>query len=78
MASGKKYNNNSLLTNRLWLILSYKEDEHLSSHSKIAYNKVFGQPVVVNGTFDGFGQLQIVLYVIIAYFIKRAKFIRQF
>lgn len=54
MASGKKYNNNSLLTNRLWLMLSYKEDEHLSFHSKIAYNKVFGQPVVANNTFDGF------------------------
>ncbi|MEJ2415298.1 MAG: DUF3373 family protein, partial [Sulfurimonas sp.] len=54
MASGKKYKNDSLLTNRLWLMIGYKEDEHLSFHSKIAYNKVFGQPVVNNATFDGF------------------------
>ncbi|WP_428737704.1 DUF3373 family protein [Sulfurimonas sp.] len=54
MASGNEYKNNALLTNRLWLMLGYTEDKHLSFHSKIVYNKVFGQPVVSNVAFDGF------------------------
>ncbi|MFT7860169.1 MAG: DUF3373 family protein [Sulfurimonas sp.] len=56
MASGKEYKNSSLLTNRLWLMVGYKEDEHLSFNTKIAYNKVFGQPVFPNNQapFDGF------------------------
>ncbi len=56
MASGDTVKNDSVLTNRLWLMLGYKEDEHLSFHAKIAYNKIFGQVQVTNGQapFDGF------------------------
>ena len=57
MASGDTVKNDSVLTNRLWLMLGYKQDEHLSFHAKIAYNKVFGQPVFaphVQPQFDSF------------------------
>jgi len=61
MANGDSHSNNSVLTNRLWLNLGYQQDEHISFHTKIAYNKVFGQPVFAPGaqpqfdSFDWFG-----------------------
>ena len=61
MASGDTHSNNSVLTHRLWLNLGYVQDEHISFHSKISYNKVFGQAVFAPGiqpqfdSFDWFG-----------------------
>jgi len=55
MASGDHVSNPSLLTNRLWLKMAYTEDDHLSFHAKLAYNKVFGQPnLTADNTFDTF------------------------
>ena len=59
MASGTNVKNDALLTNRLWLTLGYTADEHISFHSKLAFNKVFGQPNFTNqpqyDQFDWFG-----------------------
>ena len=53
-ASNKTVTNDALLTNRLWLDVAYKQDEHLEFYTKLAFNKVFGQPNVQNGAFDTF------------------------
>lgn len=41
-ADGSKSENNALLTNRLWLGAKYKADDNSSFHSKLSYNKAFG------------------------------------
>ena len=43
MADGSKKKNNALLTNRLWMNLSWKANSNLSFKGQLAYNKVFGQ-----------------------------------
>jgi len=41
-ADGSKSENDALLTNRLWLGAKYKADDNSSFHSKLSYNKAFG------------------------------------
>ena len=43
MADGSKAKNDALMTNRLWLNLSWKANSNLSFKGQLAYNKVFGQ-----------------------------------
>jgi hypothetical protein len=58
LASGETAKNDQLLTNRLWLNFSYKPNEHIDFNTKLAFNKVFGQPVIYapggKAPFDGF------------------------
>ena len=56
MANGETKKNESVLTNRLWLTMDYKPDEHIHFYTKLAFNKVFGQANVTDGgiTFDQF------------------------
>ncbi len=58
LASGNEADHDGLLTNRLWLNFSYKPNRHIDFNTKLAFNKVFGQPAVYapNGQapFDGF------------------------
>ncbi len=58
LANGKSAKNDNVLTNRLWLTLSYEPNEHLKFSTKLAFNKVFGQSVVFapggKAPFDGF------------------------
>jgi hypothetical protein len=58
MANGSTVDNDSLLTNRLWLNFSYKPNSHIDFNTKLAFNKVFGQAAIYgpNGKapFDGF------------------------
>ena len=59
LANGSTANNSSLLTNRLWLNFSYKPNKHIDFNTKLAFNKVFGQPFIQGGQapFDGFDWL---------------------
>ncbi len=41
-ADGSKSENDALATNRLWLGAKYKADDNSSFHSKLSYNKAFG------------------------------------
>jgi uncharacterized protein YoxC len=43
MANGDKYENDALLSNRLWLGMSYAATKNLSFVGQLAYNKTFGQ-----------------------------------
>jgi hypothetical protein len=58
LASGNSASNDGLLTNRLWLNFSYKPNRHIDFNTKLAFNKVFGQPAVyapnAKAPFDGF------------------------
>jgi hypothetical protein len=58
LANGQTAKNDSLLTNRAWLNFSYKPNEHIDFNTKLAFNKVFGQPAVYapggKAPFDGF------------------------
>jgi hypothetical protein len=58
LANGQTAKNDSVLTNRLWLNVSYRPNEHLFFSTKLAFNKVFGQPVIYapggQAPFDGF------------------------
>ena len=58
LANGKSAQNDGVLTNRLWLTFSYEPNEHLKFSTKLAFNKVFGQPVIFapggKAPFDGF------------------------
>ncbi|MEN4053076.1 DUF3373 family protein [Sulfurimonas sp. NWX79] len=55
MANGDTKKNDSLLTNRLWLIMDYKPDTHVHFYTKLAFNKVFGQSNVSESiAFDQF------------------------
>ncbi len=42
MADGKKLKNDALLTNRLWLNMSWKATDILSFRGQLAYNKAYG------------------------------------
>ena len=58
LADGSTAKNDGVLTNRLWLNFSYKPNRHLDFGAQLAFNKVFGQPVVYapggKAPFDGF------------------------
>ncbi len=58
LADGSTAKNDGLLTNRLWLNFSYKPNKHLDFNTKLAFNKVFGQPAIFapggKAPFDGF------------------------
>ena len=58
LADGSTAKNDNVLTNRLWLTFSYRPNENLYFSTKLAFNKVFGQPVVYapggEAPFDGF------------------------
>jgi len=41
-AKGNKINNNSLLTNRLWLTMKYKADDKVSFYGTLSYLKAYG------------------------------------
>ena len=56
MADGSNPSNDALLTNRLWLNFSYKPNRHIDFNTKLAFNKVFGQPMT-QSAFDGFDWL---------------------
>ena len=56
MADGSNQSNDGLLTNRLWLNFSYKPNRHIDFNTKLAFNKVFGQPMT-QAAFDGFDWL---------------------
>jgi hypothetical protein len=43
MADGSTQKNNALLSNRLWLNMSYAATKNLSFVGQLAYNKIFGQ-----------------------------------
>jgi len=46
MADGSKQENDALLSNRLWLNMSYAATKNLSFVGQLAYNKIFGQRAV--------------------------------
>ncbi|MDP3465996.1 MAG: DUF3373 family protein, partial [Sulfuricurvum sp.] len=48
MANGDKYENDALLTNRLWLNMNYAATKNLSFTGQLAYNKTFGQRTLSN------------------------------
>lgn len=57
MADGTKQKNDALLSNRLWLNMSYAATENLSFTGQLAYNKIFGQRAMTptaNTGFEGF------------------------
>lgn len=55
MANGDTKKNDSLLTNRLWLIMDYRPDAHIHFYTKLAFNKVFGQANITDSVvFDQF------------------------
>jgi hypothetical protein len=58
LANGKTAKNDDVLTNRLWLTFTYEPDSHIKFSTKLAFNKVFGQPVIYapggKAPFDGF------------------------
>jgi len=55
MANGDTKKNDAVLTNRLWLIMDYKPDEHIHFYTKLAFNKIFGEPNISdNVAFDQF------------------------
>lgn len=56
LASGNNVKNDSILTNRLWLETDYKTDNILF-HTRIGFNKAFGQVITQPGNFDGFDWL---------------------
>jgi len=61
LADGSTAKNDDLLTNRLWLNFSYKPNSHIDFNTKLAFNKVFGQPFIQypggSAPFDGFDWL---------------------
>jgi len=58
VADGSTAKNDGLLTNRLWLNFSYKPNKHIDFNTKLSFNKVFGQPVIMapggKAPFDSF------------------------
>lgn len=57
MANGTKQDNDALLSNRLWLNMSYEPNNHLKFGGQLAYNKLFGQrsmSIPGSGSMDGF------------------------
>ena len=57
MANGDKYKNDALLSNRLWLNMSYAATKELSFVGQLAYNKTFGERSMTstaNNAFEGF------------------------
>lgn len=53
MADGSKQENDALLSNRLWLNMSYAATKNLSFVGQLAYNKAFGQRSMVDSTTAG-------------------------
>lgn len=53
MADGSKQENDALLTNRLWLNMSYAATKNLSFVGQLAYNKAFGQRSMVDSSTAG-------------------------
>lgn len=53
MADGSKQKNDALLTNRLWLNMSYAATKKLSFVGQLAYNKIFGQRTMTGATPAG-------------------------
>jgi hypothetical protein len=53
MANGDKAKNDALLSNRLWLNMSYAATENLSFTGQLAYNKAFGQRAMTNPSQAG-------------------------
>lgn len=53
MANGDKYKNDALLSNRLWLNMSYAATKELSFVGQLAYNKTFGQRTMTNPATAG-------------------------
>jgi len=43
MANGDRYENNDVLTNRLWLNMDWAANENISFTGQLAYNKTYGQ-----------------------------------
>jgi len=54
MASGTKYDNDALFSNRLWLGMGYKPSETMMFKGQIAYNKAYGASYGQRGTGMGF------------------------
>lgn len=56
MADGSKQENDALLSNRLWLNMSYAATKNLSFVGQLAYNKSFGQraATTANAGMEGF------------------------
>ncbi len=56
MADGSTQKNDALLSNRLWLNMSYAANENISFTGQLAYNKIFGQRAVPSASpaMDGF------------------------
>lgn len=57
MANGTTQKNDALLSNRLWLNMSYKPNQHLKFGGQLAYNKLFGERSMVDpqtGAMDSF------------------------
>lgn len=57
MANGEKIKNDALLSNRLWLNMSYAATKNLSFVGQLAYNKAFGQRTMndpTTATMEGF------------------------
>ncbi len=57
MADGSTQKNDALLTNRLWLNMSYAATKNLSFVGQLAYNKTFGEratSVTANSAMEGF------------------------
>ncbi|QOY53229.1 DUF3373 family protein [Candidatus Sulfurimonas baltica] len=48
MANGTTQSNDALLSNRLWLNMSYEASENVKFGGQLAYNKLFGQRTMIN------------------------------
>ena len=53
MADGTKAKNDALLSNRLWLNMSYAATKNLSFVGQLGYNKIFGQRTMANSATAG-------------------------
>lgn len=53
MADGTKVKNDALLSNRLWLNMSYAATKNLSFVGQLGYNKIFGQRTMANSATAG-------------------------
>jgi len=54
MANGDTQDNSALLTNRLWLNMSWAATENMSFTGQLAYNKAYGQRSGFAGKYPGF------------------------
>lgn len=53
LANGKTLNNEAVMSNRLWLGMKFKADDHSSFYGTLSYNKLFGDNQATNTATNG-------------------------